>query len=115
MNYRSAVILGNAMEVMDSHDRLEALRSIVEHVMPGRWNDVRGPSSRELKATRVLRLPIVEASVKIRTGPPIDDEADYASPCWAGEIPLRLKRLTPVPDRQLASGTPLPDYVRSHP
>jgi nitroimidazol reductase NimA-like FMN-containing flavoprotein (pyridoxamine 5'-phosphate oxidase superfamily) len=112
MNYRSVVMLGNAVEVTDSNDRLEALRTIVEHVMPGRWSDVRSPNQQELRATRVLRLPIIEASVKMRTGPPLDDEADYLSPCWAGEIPLRLERKAPVPDPRLTPGTALPDYAR---
>jgi nitroimidazol reductase NimA-like FMN-containing flavoprotein (pyridoxamine 5'-phosphate oxidase superfamily) len=110
MNYRSAMILGKAVEVTDTAERLDALRTIVEHVMPGRWPDVRGPNAQELKATSVLRLPIIEASVKVRSGPPLDDESDYGMPCWAGEIPLRLERHTPVADPRLAPNTALPGY-----
>ena len=111
MNYRSAIILGNAAEVTDPAERLVALRTIVEHVIPGRWNDVRGPNQQELKATRVVRLPIAEASVKVRSGPPLDDEEDYGLPCWAGEVPLRLERHVPVPDPRLVPSTPLPEYA----
>ncbi len=111
MNYRSVVVLGNAVEVTDQNERLAALKAIVDHVIPGRWNDVRGPSQQELKATRVVRLPLAEASVKIRTGPPIDDENDYGLPCWAGEIPLRLERHSPMPDPRLAPSILVPDYA----
>ena len=111
MNYRSAIILGHAVEVLDPAERLQALRTIVEHVIPGRWNDVRGPNQQELKATRVVRLPIIEASVKVRTGPPVDDEEDYGLPCWAGEIPLRLEHHAPVPDPRLTRSAPLPEYA----
>jgi uncharacterized protein len=111
MNYRSAIILGHAVEVLDPAERLVALRTIVEHVIPGRWNEVRGPNQQELKATRVVRLPIIEASVKVRTGPPVDDEEDYGLPCWAGELPLRLERHAPVPDPRLAPSAPLPEYA----
>jgi len=103
MNYRSVVILGVATEVTDDAERLHALEAIVEHVNPGRWAEVRPPNERELKATMVLRLPIAEASAKVRTGPPLDDTEDLGWPCWAGEVPLRLVAFAPIAD-----GTPPP-------
>jgi uncharacterized protein len=98
MNYRSVVMLGVAAEVTDAAERLRALEAIVEHVTPGRWTAVRTPNERELKATSVLRLPIVEASAKVRSGGPIDDAEDLGWPCWAGHVPLRLVPLAPIPD-----------------
>src|SRR5438552_1694121 len=98
MNYRSVVILGVASEVGEIAERLGALRAIVEHPAPGRWTAVRPPSERELRATLVLRLPIAEASAKIRTGGPLDDADDLGWPCWAGHVPLRVVALPPVPD-----------------
>jgi hypothetical protein len=98
MNYRCVVILGAAEEVTGDAERLAALEAIVEHVVPGRWREVRGPSTQELRATMVLRVPIVEASAKVRTGGPLDDAEDLGWPCWAGHIPLRLTASTPVPD-----------------
>jgi hypothetical protein len=106
MNYRSVVILGMAAEVTDEAERLSALEAIVEHVMPGRWEQVRPPSPQELRATMVLRLPIVEASAKIRTGGPLDDADDMGWPCWAGHVPLRLTALEPVPDGEPAVDAP---------
>ena len=114
LNYRSAVILGIASEVSDRREKLLALRSIVEHVMPGRFEDARGPSPQELAATTVLRMPIEEASAKIRTGPPVDNEEDYQLPYWAGEIPVRLEVGSPVPDPRLSSEAQLPEYIRQH-
>lgn len=114
MNYRSVVLFGTATLVNDADEKLEALRAFTDHVVPGRWNDVRPPSPQELAGTLVLSLPLTEASAKIRTGPPHDDEADYALPTWAGEIPLRLMPLTPVPDPQLAVDISVPDYVQHY-
>src|SRR5205814_1617980 len=96
MNYRSVVLLGTARQVTDVIEIDAALRAVVDHVVPGRWPHVRPPNPKELRATSVLALPIAEASAKVRTGPPIDDEEDYALPCWAGEIPLRLQTEAPV-------------------
>jgi nitroimidazol reductase NimA-like FMN-containing flavoprotein (pyridoxamine 5'-phosphate oxidase superfamily) len=90
MNYRSVVVLGNPQVVVDEAEKLMGLRAIVEHVAPGRWNEVRAPDEKEMRATSVLRLPLTEASAKIRTGPPVDDEEDFALPVWAGVLPLRL-------------------------
>ena len=98
MNYRSVVILGTATEVTDAAEKWAALEAIVEHLAPGRWSEARLPNDKELAATSVLRVPIEEASVKVRTGPPLDDVEDYALPCWAGVIPLHLHRGDPIAD-----------------
>jgi nitroimidazol reductase NimA-like FMN-containing flavoprotein (pyridoxamine 5'-phosphate oxidase superfamily) len=111
MNYRSVVVLGAAREVAQAEEKYSALKAIVEHVAPHRWDEVRWPTEQELKATSVLRLPLEEVSAKIRTGPPIDDEEDYQLPCWAGELPLRLTPQAPRPDPRLISGAPVPSYV----
>jgi nitroimidazol reductase NimA-like FMN-containing flavoprotein (pyridoxamine 5'-phosphate oxidase superfamily) len=111
INYRSVVILGVAELVEDEQEKMAALKAFTEHVIPGRWDAVREPNEQELKGTSVLRLPLVEVSAKIRTGPPKDDEEDYAIPVWAGELPLRIVTGTPVPDPQLAVGIALPDHV----
>jgi uncharacterized protein len=114
MNYRSVVVLGTAQEVADLAEKNEALKAIVEHVAPQRWNDVRWPTSQELKATSVLRFPLEEVSAKIRTGPPIDDEEDYQLACWAGELPLRLTPQALIPDPRLPRATPPPAYLREY-
>ncbi len=108
MNYRSVVVVGNAREITDPEEKRRALDAIVEHVVPGRTAEVRPPSQKELRATRVVALSLDEASAKLRTGPPKDDEQDLALACWAGELPLRLVALDPVPDPQLRPGL-LPD------
>ncbi|MFN2614956.1 MAG: pyridoxamine 5'-phosphate oxidase family protein [Actinomycetota bacterium] len=100
MNYRSVVVIGNATAVSDTGEKLRALRAVVEHVTPGRWDEVRAPSGKELASTLVLRVPIMEASAKIRTGPPIDDDEDYALPIWAGEVPLQMRFLEAVADTE---------------
>ena len=104
MNYRSVVVLGTARPVTDAKEKWDALHAIVEHVAPGRWAEVREPSDKELRATLVLGLSLDEASAKIRTGPPLDDEEDYALASWAGVVPLRLTALDPIPEPRLASG-----------
>jgi len=111
MNYRSVVVLGTATEVTDLGEKRRALDAIVEHVVPGRVASLRLPSEIEMRATRVVTLPLDEASAKIRTGPPKDDEADYALDLWAGELPLRLAPLEPVADPRLAAGTAPPQHV----
>jgi nitroimidazol reductase NimA-like FMN-containing flavoprotein (pyridoxamine 5'-phosphate oxidase superfamily) len=114
MNYRSVVILGKAELVTDADEKYRALEAFAEHVVPGRWADVRPPTPKELKATSVLRLPIMEASAKIRTGPPIDDEADYSMDVWAGVIPVELAALGPIPDARLEASVRTPKYVRTY-
>src|SRR5260370_3453080 len=98
VNYRSVVILGTARLVTDSTEKMEALRVFTEHVMKGRWDDVRQPTEQELKATTVLALPLEEVSAKVRTGGPIDDEGDYGLPVWAGGLPLQTSAKEPVRD-----------------
>ncbi len=114
MNYRSVVIFGTAKLVEDEVTKREALRAITEHIAPGRWPEVRPPSESELKATWVLALPLEEVSAKVRTGPPLDDEEDYALPVWAGVLPLKLRPEQPVPDSRLRASTKVPDYVRTY-
>ena len=114
MNYRSVVILGVAREAVDPAEKRQALEALVEHVVPGRLAEVRPPSAREVAGTRVLWVPILEGSAKVRTGPPIDDEEDYALPHWAGELPLRMVPGIPIPDARLAQGTPVPKTVTAY-
>jgi nitroimidazol reductase NimA-like FMN-containing flavoprotein (pyridoxamine 5'-phosphate oxidase superfamily) len=104
MNYRSVVVLGTAVEVVADDERLQALEAIVEHIAAGRWRDVRAPNQEELRATRVLRVALDEASAKLRTGPPLDGGEDLALGCWAGVIPLKLTAAPPVADPNLAAG-----------
>jgi uncharacterized protein len=111
MNYRSVVVLGSAMAVEDQQEKLAALRTISEHILPGRWAEVRQPNEKELKATLVLRLPITEFSAKVRQGPPIDDEEDYGFPTWAGVIPLQMMAGDPVDDPRLIAGQATPKYA----
>jgi nitroimidazol reductase NimA-like FMN-containing flavoprotein (pyridoxamine 5'-phosphate oxidase superfamily) len=115
VNYRSVVVFGVARAVDDAEEKTRVLHALSEHLVPGRWRDVRGPAPGELKATSVLSLPIDEASAKVRTGPPLDDEEDYALPAWAGVVPLSLKAGEPVPCPRLAPGIELPSYARSYP
>ncbi len=111
MNYRSVVAFGKARKINEPERKTQALRVIAEHLIAGRWNDVRAPSEKELKATTALEFSIEEASAKIRTGPPNDEEEDYALPVWAGILPLQLEAKTPVPDPRLANGIRVPEYV----
>jgi len=114
MNYRSVVVLGTAVAVKDAEEKLEALRALSEHIVPGRWEDVRQPNERELKATLVMRLPIEEFSAKVRSGPPIDDEEDYGFPTWAGVVPLTLVPGEPVADPRLTLPMPVPAYAANY-
>lgn len=114
MNYRSVAIFGTAEVVEASPEKLTALQAFTEHVVPGRWSEVRPPTPQELAGTLVLSLPLNEASIKVRTGPPKDDQADYTLPVWAGELPLYLATLPPIPDPQLASEIELPTYVQQY-
>lgn len=111
MNYRSVVLFGRPKVVSGKQEKLEALRAFTEHVVPGRWKDVRPPSKNELARTLVLSLDIDEASAKMREGAPIDDEADYELDVWAGVIPLRLTAGAPVDDAKLNEGITVPQYA----
>jgi uncharacterized protein len=114
MNYRSVVILGKATLVDDAQEKLEALRLLSEHILPGRWDDSRQPNERELKQTSVLRVPIEEFSAKVRTGPPIDDEEDYSFPTWAGVVPLEMVARPPIDDAKLLPGEEAPEYAKHY-
>jgi nitroimidazol reductase NimA-like FMN-containing flavoprotein (pyridoxamine 5'-phosphate oxidase superfamily) len=114
MNYRSVVAFGSAKKIVDPEQKIESLRVISEHLMAGRWIDVRGPTSKELNATTVLEFSIDEASSKVRSGPPLDDEHDYGLAVWAGVLPLETRPQPPIPDDHLVEGVALPDYVRRY-
>jgi nitroimidazol reductase NimA-like FMN-containing flavoprotein (pyridoxamine 5'-phosphate oxidase superfamily) len=114
MNYRSVVILGTAVGVNDAKEKFEALRLLSEHILPGRWVESRPPNEKELKATLVMRLPIQEFSAKVRQGPPVDDETDYAFPTWAGVIPLEMVAGKPVNDPRLDPARELPLYASQY-
>ena len=112
MNYRSVVIFGHARLVEDRQEMLRALDALVEHVVPGRAREVRAPNEKELKQTMVLAIPIEEASAKIRTGGPVDDEEDYALPVWAGVLPLALTPREAIADVGVTAE--VPEYVKAY-
>jgi hypothetical protein len=114
MNYRSVVIFGRATLVEDFEEKNAALLALSEHIVRGRWAEVREPTEQELRQTTVLAMPLVEASAKIRTGPPLDDEEDYAMNVWAGVLPLRLETGEPVKDPRLPEGIEVPEYLRNY-
>jgi nitroimidazol reductase NimA-like FMN-containing flavoprotein (pyridoxamine 5'-phosphate oxidase superfamily) len=114
MNYRSVVIFGRARLIEDPEEKMAALLALSEHIVRGRWADVREPTEQEIRATTVLSLPLVEASAKIRTGPPLDDEEDYGMDVWAGVIPLRLVAGEPINDPRLPENIPVPVYAREY-
>jgi len=110
MNYRSVLVLGKAKLVKNPEEKLAALQAISEHIVPGRWAEVRHPTAQELKITAVLKLPLAEASAKIRSGPPRDLAEDYTLPVWAGRLPLSLMAGQPVEDTA-GDAHPTPEYV----
>ena len=114
MNYRSVVVLGKATLLDDPAEKIEALRLLSEHIIPGRWADSRQPNERELKATSVLRVPIDEFSAKVRQGPAIDDEEDYSFPTWAGVVPLEMFAGAPVSDSRLDPSREVPAYAKHY-
>jgi nitroimidazol reductase NimA-like FMN-containing flavoprotein (pyridoxamine 5'-phosphate oxidase superfamily) len=112
VNYRSAMIYGTPREVVDAEEKLTALRAISERLAPGQWDVVRRPDRRELAATAVLALSLEESSVKVRQGPPVDEEDDHALDVWAGVLPVRQVFGEPVPDPRLRPGIPAPAHIR---
>jgi len=114
VNYRSVVLFGGATLVSDAAEKVAALEAFTEQMVRGRWADVRAPTAKELRATSVLRMPIDEVSAKARTGPPLDDEPDYALDMWAGVLPLGLVPGAPEPDSRLKAGVKPPGYVTDH-
>jgi len=111
INYRSVVVFGKAELVAAREEKLAALFALSEHFISGRWNDVREPTEQELVATSVLILPLTEASAKIRTGPPLDDEEDYSLPIWAGVVPLKMIAEAPIKDPRLPERIEAPEYA----
>jgi uncharacterized protein len=114
VNYRSVVMLGRAALVESADEKMRALEAFTDHIVPGRWKDVREPTESELKATSVLALALEEVSAKVRVGPPKDDEADYALPIWAGVLPLDVVPGAPISDPRLIAGLQPPAYVRNY-
>lgn len=112
VNYRSVIIFSTAEKVTDTNELYHCLEIFTNKMQPGRWNDIRLPNEGEWKATMVLKFKIEEASAKVRTGAPKDDEEDYALDIWAGIVPLSTERKTPIPDPDLKSGVSLPDYLK---
>lgn len=114
INYRSVVVFGRASLVENTDDKNAALFAFSEHVIPGRWNEVREPTPQELTMTSVLAMELTEASAKVRTGPPLDDEEDYSLPVWAGVIPLKLTSGEPIKDPRLPDDIAVPFYVKNY-
>jgi len=114
MNFRSVVIFGTARVIDDEDAKLAAFREFFEHVMPGRWDDVRPPNRKELTQTALVELPLDEVSAKIRTGAPGDEKEDYALPVWAGLIPFELSPLPPVADPALSDDIDAPDTLETY-
>lgn len=111
VNYRSVVLFGRGHLIEAEEEKLAALKAITEHLIPGRWQETRPPNRKEMNATSVVSIKIEEASAKIRVGPPVDDEEDYALPVWAGILPLRETALSPIHEEGLPEGIPLPEYI----
>jgi nitroimidazol reductase NimA-like FMN-containing flavoprotein (pyridoxamine 5'-phosphate oxidase superfamily) len=114
MNYRSAVLFGKGRLLESNEEKLRALEALTEHIARGRWNDARKPNRKELDGTTVIAMTIESASAKVRTGPPSDDEEDYALPIWAGVVPMELRALEAENDPKLQSSIPTPTYVHAY-
>jgi len=111
VNYRSVVVFGQAEKIEDAEGKCDALKAFTEKLVPGRWGDARLPTEKELRAVGVLRLPLEEASAKVRTGDPVDDDEDYELPVWAGTIDLRIAASSPKPDHRLPPEVKCPSYI----
>lgn len=111
MNYRSVIAFGPAHVVSGEPEKMAAFRALLEHLVPGRWDDCRQPDRKEVAATTVLSMRLDEASIKVRSGPPKDALRDAGEACWAGVIPLRLTAGEAIPDPALTGGIPLPGYA----
>jgi len=111
MNYRSVVVFGRAAAIANAEDKNAALEHLVEHLVPGRGAEARGANEGELEATLVVEVPIGEASLKARSGPPVDETRDLKIDIWAGVLPLSLETGEPIPDEHMADGKPVPEYV----
>ena len=113
LNYRSVMVLGSAHEVTDPGKKQRALRAVIEHIAPERSDEVRGPDESDLRSTKVLSMEIEEASAKVRTGPPLDEDSDLDLPYWAGVLPLTSGTGDPVPAPDLIGNPPVPEHVKS--
>ncbi|MFY9553092.1 MAG: pyridoxamine 5'-phosphate oxidase family protein [Blastocatellia bacterium] len=114
INYRSVVVFGKALSVEDPDEKMRLMEAFTNHIVPGRWGEIRWPTESELRATIVLKLPLVEVSAKVRTGPPIDDEEDYQLPVWAGVVPMRLMPEAPIGDERCPTELEVPAYARNY-
>lgn len=114
VNYRSVVLFGSGRLVDEEHEKLAALQAITEHLIPGRWDEARLPNRKELNATSVVSIQIDEASAKVRVGPPVDDEADYSLPIWAGVLPLQELSQSPIRDEHLSAEIAVPEYIAEY-
>ena len=113
VNYRSVVMYGKPEEILDGEEKSKVLEIIMNHIMPGRWEDVRKPNQKELDVTSVFSFKIDEASAKVRTGPPADDKGDYDLDVWAGIIPIKTSYDNPIKDELLRQDVVLPEYIKS--
>jgi len=113
MNYRSVVLFGKGKLITDGTEKLKAVKAITDHLVPGRWDDARQPDQKELDSTTFVSIKIEDASAKIRTGPPVDDEKDYQLPVWAGIVPISQIKKEPVIDPKISKNIILPDYLTS--
>jgi uncharacterized protein len=111
INYRAVMLFGRAHKIEDEAGKLQAMERFVERMFPGRWKELRPVNKQEIKATTVLSMKIEEGSAKVRTGPPKDDEEDYALPIWAGVVPIRMVADGLIPDDRLVAGVAVPDYL----
>ena len=114
MNYRSVVVFGKGRLIEDQQEKLAALQAVTEHLIPGRWQEARLPNRKELNVTSVVSIDIDEASAKVRVGPPVDEQEDYALPVWAGILPLQELPLAPIHDELQSAEIPLPEYVSQY-
>jgi nitroimidazol reductase NimA-like FMN-containing flavoprotein (pyridoxamine 5'-phosphate oxidase superfamily) len=114
VNYRSVVVFGQGRLIEDQQEKLDALQAVTEHLIPGRWQEARLPNHKELNATSVVSINIDEASAKVRVGPPVDEQEDYALPVWAGILPLQEMALPPIHDELQSENIPLPKYVAQY-
>jgi nitroimidazol reductase NimA-like FMN-containing flavoprotein (pyridoxamine 5'-phosphate oxidase superfamily) len=115
MNYRSAVLFGKGTEIVDKSEKVKVLHALSDHLIPGRWQEIRGPNENELKQTMVVAVPIDEVSAKVRTGGPRDDEEDMGLSMWAGVVPLQMIAMEPIADALLKPGIDVPSHARAYP
>lgn len=114
VNYRSVVLFGTGHAIEEEQEKMAALEAVTEHLIPGRWKEARLPNPKEMKATRVVAIQIDEASAKVRVGPPVDEEEDYALPVWAGLLPLQETPAAPVRDELQSQDVVLPEYIAKY-